>query len=251
MVNNNKVLQLILCSLLINLYGSPVVADVVFDDDLIVVGSTCVGNDCRTTGMVFNEDTFVFSENNLRILFTDSTTPGSPAVNNWKIQINDAANEGKSYFSFIDVETAADALLIEAGASANNLFLNDKGKVGINTDNPSHVLNVEGDSLVTGVVELSSSRSLKSNIRRVDSENASATLAALQPVSYQYTSAPGEDRLGFIAEDVPELVATQSRKSLGTMDIVAVLTKVVQDQQLIIKELEDSVTKLKKQFGTK
>lgn len=37
--------------------------------------------------------------------------------------------------------------------------------------------------------------------------------------------------MGFIAEDVPDLVATPNRKSLSPMDIVAVLTKVVQEQQ--------------------
>jgi hypothetical protein len=38
-----------------------------------------------------------------------------------------------------------------------------------------------------------------------------------------------EKHVGFIAEDVPELVAMKDRKSLSPMDIVAVLTKVVQE----------------------
>ena len=37
--------------------------------------------------------------------------------------------------------------------------------------------------------------------------------------------------MGFIAEDVPDLVATKDRKGLSPMDIVAVLTKVLQEQQ--------------------
>ncbi len=45
--------------------------------------------------------------------------------------------------------------------------------------------------------------------------------------------------MGFIAEDVPELVATKDRKGLSPMDIVAVLTKVVQRQQKEIEELKD------------
>ena len=44
--------------------------------------------------------------------------------------------------------------------------------------------------------------------------------------------------LGFIAEDVPGLVASTDRISLSTMDIVAVLTRVVQEQQQKIAELE-------------
>jgi hypothetical protein len=37
--------------------------------------------------------------------------------------------------------------------------------------------------------------------------------------------------VGFIAEDVPELIARKNRKSLSPMDIVAVLTKVVREQR--------------------
>ena len=37
--------------------------------------------------------------------------------------------------------------------------------------------------------------------------------------------------MGFIAEDVPELVATNDRKGLSALDITAVLTKVVQHLQ--------------------
>ena len=61
---------------------------------------------------------------------------------------------------------------------------------------------------------------------------------ALQPVVFNYRNETGEDYVGFIAEDVPELVAVSDRDALSTMDIVAVLTRVVQEQQNKIKELE-------------
>ncbi len=44
--------------------------------------------------------------------------------------------------------------------------------------------------------------------------------------------------MGFVAEDVPDLIATKERKELSPMDIMAVLTKVVQDQQGSIKDLQ-------------
>jgi len=47
--------------------------------------------------------------------------------------------------------------------------------------------------------------------------------------------------VGFIAEDVPDLVATEDRKG---MDVVAVLTKVVQDQQKTIEEFSRKVSAL-------
>jgi len=61
---------------------------------------------------------------------------------------------------------------------------------------------------------------------------------ALEPVVFNYRNESGEEYVGFIAEDVPALVATGGRDALGTMDIVAVLTRVVQEQQNKIKELE-------------
>jgi len=64
----------------------------------------------------------------------------------------------------------------------------------------------------------------------------------LEPVSYNYKINKEETYVVFIAEDVPALVATQDRKGLSPMDIVAVLTKVVQNQQ-------DEITKLQTQVA--
>ena len=47
-----------------------------------------------------------------------------------------------------------------------------------------------------------------------------------------------ESHIGFIAEDVPDLVATSDRQGLSSMDIVAVLTRVIQAQQQHIEALE-------------
>ncbi|MBI2060130.1 MAG: hypothetical protein HYT87_10195 [Nitrospirae bacterium] len=52
-----------------------------------------------------------------------------------------------------------------------------------------------------------------------------------------------EQYVGFIAEDVPNLVATNDRKGLSSMDLVAVLTKVVQEQQRQIEELRMRIEK--------
>ncbi|MCK7574508.1 MAG: hypothetical protein MZV65_00275 [Chromatiales bacterium] len=50
--------------------------------------------------------------------------------------------------------------------------------------------------------------------------------------------------MGFIAEDVPDLVATKDRKGLSPMDIVAVMTKVVQEQQGMIEKQQEIIEKL-------
>jgi hypothetical protein len=91
-----------------------------------------------------------------------------------------------------------------------------------------------------------SSRELKENIQNLTSNEAMNALIGLSPVKYNYKDNKNEARVGFIAEDVPELVAMNGRKSLGTVDIIAVLTKVVQEQQKTIAELKKKVAELEK-----
>ena len=66
---------------------------------------------------------------------------------------------------------------------------------------------------------------------------------------YNYIREPDEEYVGFIAEEVPDLVAQTStgRKYLSPMDIVATLTKVVQEQQKTIDELSKKVEQLERQ----
>lgn len=61
---------------------------------------------------------------------------------------------------------------------------------------------------------------------------------------YRYKTSPDEESLGFIAEDVPDLVATNSRKSVSPMDVVAVLTKVVKEQQETIEKQQAALDAL-------
>ncbi|UCC40189.1 MAG: tail fiber domain-containing protein, partial [Candidatus Aminicenantes bacterium] len=91
-----------------------------------------------------------------------------------------------------------------------------------------------------------SSREYKENITSLRTEEAFEALEGLNPVRFNYKKNVEEDYVGFIAEDVPELVATKNRKGINTMDVVAVLTKVVQDQQRTIAELKERITELEK-----
>jgi len=84
------------------------------------------------------------------------------------------------------------------------------------------------------------SRDLKDNIAELSAEDATRALNELTPVRYVYKNSRDEEYIGFIAEDVPALVANNDRKSLSSMDIVAVLTKVTKEQgsELAVKDLE-------------
>ena len=101
-------------------------------------------------------------------------------------------------------------------------------------------LQMQSGACVTtgGVWTNASSRSAKENIRNLSAEEAMTALDDLEPVQFNYKAEPEEEHLGFIAEDVPDLVAEKDRKRLSPMDVVALLTKVVQEQQRKIADLE-------------
>ncbi|MBF0517110.1 MAG: tail fiber domain-containing protein [Nitrospirae bacterium] len=95
-----------------------------------------------------------------------------------------------------------------------------------------------------GVWTNASSREYKKDIKALSSEDAMVAFNQLEPVSFKYKN-DDEQHVGFIAEDVPDLVASGDRKGLSSMDMVAVLTKVVQEQQKAIAMLSKEVKSLK------
>jgi hypothetical protein len=85
---------------------------------------------------------------------------------------------------------------------------------------------------------VSSSRKLKDNIFDLCGHEALEALVHLTPVKFNYKTQDAENvRIGFIAEDVPELVASADRKGVSFTDIVAILTQVVKEQQKTIRTL--------------
>lgn len=135
-------------------------------------------------------------------------------------------------------------LTIGAG-SVDRITIDGAGNVGFGQERPTQPLEMASGAHVTvgGVWTNSSSRKDKENIADLTFEEALAVLAALEPVRFNYKADSEDDFVGFIAEDVPDLVASKDRNGLSAMDIVAVLTKVVQAQQAQIEELEARLIK--------
>ena len=133
----------------------------------------------------------------------------------------------------------ASTLTIGAG-SIDRITIDRMGNVGFGVERPEHPLEMASGAYVStgGVWTNSSSRSRKENIASLDIEDALAALMQLEPVQFNYRSDESERYVGFIAEDVPSLVANNDRVSISPMDIVAVLTRVIQAQQARIEELE-------------
>ncbi len=124
------------------------------------------------------------------------------------------------------------------------------GYIGVGDTTPGHPMEfsvalANGARLEsTGNWVNPSSRALKENIASLTAEEAVKTINELAPVKFNYKNDKKELYVGFIAEDVPEMVAIKDRKGMVTMDVVAVLTKVVQEQQKIMKAQQDALNKL-------
>ena len=137
-----------------------------------------------------------------------------------------------------------------AAFTVNNVMVidNSNGNFGLKVASPLHPLHLASGARCTagGVFTNASSRELKQDIEPISSEQARDTVRALQPVGYRYKHELDERYVGFIAEDVPELVATRDRKALAPMDITAVLTKVVQDQDRQLDEQRQTLAQQQK-----
>ena len=121
------------------------------------------------------------------------------------------------------------------------------GNVGIATTNPQYKIQVTAGGAYcdgTNWVDVSS-RDANDNILELKTAEALETLKNIKPVKFSYKQdADRETNVGFIAEDVPDLVATKGRKGMVSMEVVAVLTKVVQQQQEIIAKLTKRIDNL-------
>ncbi len=133
-------------------------------------------------------------------------------------------------------------------STVTRVIIDNEGYVGLGSSiNPAYPIEQQGTGArltTAGVWQDGSSRAIKRDIHRLDADDALAALAALEPVRFHYATDASDEYLGFIAEDVPALVATPDRKTLGPMDFVALLTRVVQEQQRTIAALAAKVEEL-------
>ncbi|MEH1969376.1 tail fiber domain-containing protein [Nostoc sp.] len=112
-------------------------------------------------------------------------------------------------------------------------------------DSGIELLTIFNSGRVEADIHNRSSRELKENITNLSTEEAIETLANLNPAKFYYRQDEEKKlRVGFIAEDVPELLATQDRRAISALDIVAVLTKVIQQQQEELSFLKERLNAL-------
>jgi hypothetical protein len=112
----------------------------------------------------------------------------------------------------------------------------------------SMTLTSVGNLSVNGTVTTGSSRELKKNISQLSGDEAVQALMSLMPVKYNYKTNEDELELGFIAEDVPELVARNDRKSLSPMDFATLSVSVIQEQEKRIQNQQQQISSQQKQI---
>jgi hypothetical protein len=137
--------------------------------------------------------------------------------------------------------------------SGEKMRLNNDGELTIgygSTDNGAYKLQVKDSVYVGGNVSASayttrSDFNLKDDI--FDLKYGLNDVLKLQPVEYTYKS-NGSKQLGFIAQDIgtilPEVVSFEESMSVNYQAIIPILTKAIQEQQALIKALEQRIINL-------
>jgi hypothetical protein len=135
-------------------------------------------------------------------------------------------------------------------APANGLLVNGDIYVGYTSSQGAYKLQVQDSIYVGGNVSAAayttrSDYNLKDDI--FDLKYGLNDVLKLQPVEYTYKS-NGSKQLGFIAQDIgtilPEVVSFEESMSVNYQAIIPILTKAIQEQNLLIKALEQRIINL-------
>uniref|UniRef100_A0A7C1WMG7 Peptidase S74 domain-containing protein n=1 Tax=candidate division WOR-3 bacterium TaxID=2052148 RepID=A0A7C1WMG7_UNCW3 len=126
-------------------------------------------------------------------------------------------------------------------------------KLGVGVQNPQYPIHVQGGAYCDGTSWVdASSRLLKKDIRALTPEEVKAILEELkriQVVRFRYKSdVSGEEHIGVIAEDAPELLATPNRDGINTGDAIGFLLAAIQAVCEQNQELRQELEALKAQL---
>ncbi len=222
-------------------YSAPFkLRNVAADNTLVIGGNTTgtegyvgIGTDTPTVKLDVNGvigATFEASDNDnfRRLLILDVNNMGT-GTSNVGFSLKDSEEDYE--WSFRTYKPSEGFAATKIGTGGTEFEVGNKG-----TDLSTTVVKMGGVTVFEGGhMVTSSSRTLKTDIKPLDTKAALDAFHKLQPVSFAYKAHQGEPVVGFIAEDVPELVAMPSRKSFDSAEIVAVLTSVLTETRAEMK----------------
>lgn len=137
---------------------------------------------------------------------------------------------------------------------AENSNPDKPGNVILGITHPNAKLQVESDIAIAGTITAlniatNSSQALKENVVDLSTQEVASLLSGLNPVKFSYKLDPSHrDHFGFIAESVPDIVASPDKTAIHSIEIIAVLTKVIKDQQNTITNLATVVNQHQQQI---
>jgi len=174
-----------------------------------------------------------------------------PAVNSNAIY----ASANNSYSWQFGINDGTDFVITGGGFASlgtEHMRITSGGNVGIGTISPQsgYRLHVVDSVYVGGNVSASayttrSDYDLKDEIQNIS--YGINEVMQMQPVKYTYKS-NGSTQLGFIAQDLgvitPEVVSFEDKMSVYYNALIPILTKAIQEQQALIKALEQRIINL-------
>jgi hypothetical protein len=167
-------------------------------------------------------------------------------------RLNGGGNNSQAGTGSLNIGVTQSSGLALYTSNTNRLYITSSGLIGIGTTSlqSGYRLHVVDSVYVGGNVSASayttrSDYNLKDDI--FDLKYGLNDVLKLQPVEYTYKS-NGSKQLGFIAQDIgtilPEVVSFEESMSVNYQAIIPILTKAIQEQNALIKALEQRIINL-------
>lgn len=153
-------------------------------------------------------------------------------------------------FPAVKVHVFGDRVRLQKPGTAQTLDLRaDGGALDIESENADLYINNNRPVRIRNLVQ-GSSREWKEDIDALGADEAGRLLADLEPQSFCFRDDPDRRRhLGFVAQDLPTPIATPEREGFNPTAVIAVLTRVVKEQQQAITALRGELTALRADLG--
>jgi hypothetical protein len=237
---------------------------------LLQSGNVGIGTNAPSTLLELAADNTGVTENNvLRLTDKDAATAANQIAGKIEFYSTDNSPNSPGVVSYIDSKAtgsgAAYNMHFGTGTSAtvtDRMTIDNTGNVGIGTTTPTATLDINGTAKCTASA-WSSDQQFKTDVNSI--QNGLSIVKQLKPKSYYFDTTnvwgfkfPSEKQYGFIAQDLeqilPEIVTTSNKpeeldsagtvvrpaltyKSVYYIELIALLTKGIQEQQQTIDSL--------------
>ena len=180
-------------------------------------------------------------EDNIRMLFRDTSVTAAFPTNDWQFTFNDSSNGGNEYFGIVDVtDSNSTPFRIDAGAGDDAIRIDQSGRVGIGLSTPGALLHVDGDTLLDGDLSVLSSRAAKDDLTPVDPSAVLAEVTRLPLLEWSYLGDSAVRHLGPTAEEFrAAFLLGRDERSINPLDLAGVALAAIQGLRSEVIELAD------------